>query len=425
MKGLKIKIQALLLCGVLITGLFSSCASDENIDNGNKVNAGDKVLTLTLNTPKATTTSGAKTRVTNMTANTTEDQINRLTIGIFDAAGTTVRTIQELSSNPTIGTTGTFFTDGTKKETTATLVTNSLADGDMVLVAVNAPTTTFNGCTKASDFEDKTIAIDAALATDDKKNIGTAEAKNNIPMYGSGNIIKPATGSTTYTANVNVNHQLAKITLSDLAVAFDPNGPYKNAIFTPTSFFLINVPEDLKFNSDAWSGSTIIYHGNDDKATTYKEYLGTGSVTVSPLQVAASKTSSVTLNKFFYTMPNSDVANNTKLVICGTFDSDGDGTPDPGNTFDSNGDGTPDTNPVYYPVNINWVYDTATKKSGPADKAVGIIAKQVSPNKNYICNVKIKTKGAASPTATIDPEDVSVTVKVASFDNVSQETVFE
>ena len=104
MKGLKIKIQALLLCGVLITGLFSSCASDENIDNGNKVNAGDKVLTLTLNTPKATTTSGAKTRATNMTQTdigTKENQINLLTIGIFKVNGdgtTTVRTIQELPS---------------------------------------------------------------------------------------------------------------------------------------------------------------------------------------------------------------------------------------------------------------------------------------------------------------------------------------
>lgn len=412
MKGLKIKIQALLLCGVLITGLFSSCASDENIDNGNKVNAGDKVLTLTLNTPKATTTSGAKTRVTNMTANTTEDQINRLTIGIFDAAGTTVRTIQELSSNPTSGTTGTFTTDGVAKKTTATLVTNSLAADDQVLVAVNAPSGTFNGCASVTGFEGKAISLEVALATPKSGTVGAAEATDNIPMYGKGTITGPVSPATTYTSVVAVQHQLAKITLNTLGVAFDQNGPYKSATFTPTSFFLINVPDDLKFNSDAWSGSTSMWQGWDtSNSGTYKEYLGTGPITTTPLAGTASVTPNTPIN-VFYTMPNSDVTNNTKLVIGGKFDSDGSGTSAP--------------TTVYYPVNINWVYDTDSKTSGPADGGKGgPTAKAVYPNKNYICNITIKTKGADSPNTTIDPEDVSVTVTVTPFVEATQTTVFE
>lgn len=415
MKGLKIKIQALLLCGVLITGLFSSCASDENIDNGNKVNAGDKVLTLTLNTPKATTTSGAKTRVTNMTdanitANGTENQINRLTIGIFDAAGTTVRTIQELSSNSTSGTTGTFTTDGSTKKTTATLVTNSLAADDQVLVAVNAPSGTFNGCASVTGFEGKAISLEVALATPKSGTVGAAEATDNIPMYGKGTITGPVSPATTYTSVVAVQHQLAKITLNTLGVAFKSDGPYANATFKPTSFFLINVPDDLKFNSDAWSGSSTMWQGYDNTVGTYKEYLGTGAITSSVLKIGG--TTSVTPGNVFYTMPNSDVTNNTKLVIGGEFDSDGDGTPD--------------TKPVYYPVNINWVYDTDSKTSGPADGGKGgPTAKAVYPNKNYICNITIKTKGADSPNTTIDPEDVSVTVTVTGFSDVSQDTTFE
>ncbi len=415
MKGLTIKIQALLLCGVLITGLFSSCASDENIDNGNKVNAGDKVLTLTLNTPKAITTSGAKTRATSITTNTTEDQINRLTIGIFNSADNTVRTIQELSSNPTSGTTGTFTTDGSTKKTTATLVTNSLAAGDIVLVAANAPAGTFNGCTKSSDFTAKVIAIDAALATPAGTADLTKEATDNIPMYGSGSITAPQTGTTTYTSDVAVQHQLAKITLNTLGVAFKSDGPYANATFKPTSFFLINVPNDLKFNSDAWSGSTSMWQGWDtSNSGTYKEYLGTGPITTTPLAGTASVTPNTpnTPINVFYTMPNSDVNKNTKLVIGGEFDSDGDGTSD--------------TKPVYYPVNINWVYDTDSKTSGPADGGKGgPTAKAVYPNKNYICNITIKTKGADSPNTTIDPEDVSVTVTVTGFSDVSQDTTFE
>lgn len=413
MKGLKIKIQALLLCGVLITGLFSSCASDENIDNGNKVNAGDKVLTLTLNTPKATTTSGAKTRVTNMTQTTdigtNENQINLLTIGIFDKLGTTVRTIQELSFNPSSGTTGTFTTDGVTKKTTATLVTNSLAADDQVLVAVNAPSGTFNGCASVTGFEGKAISLEVALATPKSGTVGDAEATDNIPMYGKGTITGPVSPATTYTSVVAVQHQLAKITLNTLGVAFDTKGPYASATFTPTSFFLINVPGDLKFNSDAWSGSAATYQGWDNSEAgkaTYKAYLGTGDQTYAPL----TGTTSITPGNIFYTMPNSDATtNNTKLVICGMFDPDGKNT---------------SVEKVYYPVNINWVYDKVTKTSASAHDG-GTIAKSVYPNKNYICKVYIMTKGAKSPTDKIDPEVVSVEVTVTPFVDADQTTNFE
>ena len=412
MKGLKIKIQALLLCGVLITGLFSSCASDENIDNGNKVNAGDKVLTLTLNTPKATT-SGAKTRATNMTANSTEDQINRLTIGIFDAAGTTVRTIQELSPNATPGTTGTFNTaSGTS---TATLVTNSLASNDQVLVAVNAPSGTFNGCASVTDFEGKAITIDVALATPQSGTVGAAEATDNIPMYGKGTITAPVSPATTYTSSLAVQHQLAKITLNSLAVAFDQNGPYKTATFQPTSFFLINVPSDLAFSTAAWptTAPTSFFHGwaASTSTTDLKAYLGTGifSTAYSALKYSALvNENSIQPNSILYTMPNNNVTNNnTKLVIGGEFSSDGHSA----------------ATTVYYPVNINWKYDATSKTSGPAEAST--TTKAVYPNRNYQCDITIKTKGAPSPTTSIDPEDVTVTVTVSAFKPVSQGTIFE
>lgn len=424
MKGLKIKIQALLLCGVLITGLFSSCASDENIDNGNKVNAGDKVLTLTLNTPKATTTSGAKTRATNMTQTdigTKENQINLLTIGIFKVNGdgtTTVRTIQELPSG-----TGTnkFSTDASTGNSTATLVTNSLAAGDEVLVAANAPTGTFNGCMTEAEFMSKgIIAIDAALATPATTPNNNQEAIDNIPMFSAaaGTIVAPTSPATTYTtaSNIALQHQLAKITVGKIKVDFPQSGPYKSATFQPTSFFLINVPNDLIFNKDAWTTAATSYWqgcSKDPSAADYKKYLGTDIFTTpySALKYSTNDAeNSITPNSVFYTIPNYSDANNTKLVIGGEFN------PDPSNASNH-------ATTVYYPVNINWVYTAATKSSAPAQS--GTVAKKVYPNRNYTCNIFIKTKGADSPNTTIDPEDVSVTVTVTGFSDVSQDTTFE
>lgn len=402
MKGLTIKIQTLLICGVLITGLFSSCASDENIEN-KKVDSDNKVLTLNITTPKSTTASSAKTRVTNMTGtNATEDQINLVTIGIFSSDGNTVRTIQELGPSATAGVTNTFNTvTGT---TTATLVTNSLTSTDIIRVAVNAPIGTFSGCTKMSEFEAKTADLTVALATPKNGTIGTAEATDNILMYGTGTVSPPTSG-TAYTSNVQVQHQLAKVTLSSVTVAFDQTGPYKSATFKPTSFFLINVPNDLKFNTAAWSGSSTMWQGYDNTVGTYKEYLGTGAITSSVLKIGG--TTSVTPGNVFYTMPNSDATNNTKLVIGGDFSSDGVST----------------ATTVYYPININWVYDSSTKTSSAAQS--GTDPKKVYPNRNYKCAVTIKTKGATTPNDNLEPEVVSVTVTVSPFTDVTQNTSFE
>ncbi|MDN5554401.1 fimbrial protein [Prevotella sp.] len=402
MKGLKIKIQALLLCGVLITGLFSSCASDENIDNGNKVNAGDKVLTLTLNTPKATTTCGAKTRVTNTDGTgSAENQINRLTIGIFASDGS-VRTIQEITS----GSTPAFTT--ASNITTATITTNSLAAHDSVFVAVNAPVGTFNGVLTKDAFL-KTIEIDAALTTkSDGTSSGNAEAMDNIPMFGKCDV---AASGTHYTADLSVSHLLAKITLAKITVAFDPTGSYSAATFQPTSYFLINVPNYLRFYDVGWGtgSTTTLWHGWADATsssnpanTAYKEYLGTGPLATQPVLTGTS--TFLEPKNVFYTIPTSDATgvNNTKLVICGLFSPDG--TSDAKKT-------------VYYPVNINYVTSTQAAAEGTA--------KRVYANKNYTCNVTIKTKGADTPTANLDPNDIDVKVTVTGFVNIDQDTTFE
>lgn len=411
MKGLKIKIQALLLCGVLITGLFSSCASDENIDNGNKVNAGDKVLTLTLNTPQATTNSGAKTRATNTDGTgSAENQINRLTIGIFapdDAVNHTpgvVRTIQEITTGSTPG-----FTTDASHITSATIVTNSLSSDDSIFVAVNAPVGTFSKVQNRTDFL-KSIEIDAALTTGSNGSTPSVEAMDNIPMFGKCKIAIPSGGSTHYTATLSASHLLAKITLAKITVAFDAAGPYSAATFQPTSYFLINVPNYLRFYDVGWgTGSTAtLWHGWADATptsnpanTAYKVYLGTGPLATQPVLTRTS--TPLEPKNVFYTIPTSDATgdNNTKLVICGLFSPDGIVT----------------AKPVYYPVNINYVTSTQAAAEGTA--------KRVYANRNYTCKVTIKTKGADTPTANLDPNDIDVKVTVTGFAPIDQDTTFE
>lgn len=418
MKNLKqfnFKLQALLLCGICSCGILSSCSNSEDINNKTSSAIGNQ-LVLTINTanpngPQASALSNTLknvkigSRATNLTPTAgetpgddkNENQINRLTVGVFSSDGNTVRTIQEYTKDGT----NKFTQSGST--TTATVTTTSLAKDDKVLVAVNAPTGLFSSVQKSSDFN-KVVSIDRALATSSAETSSTTtEAADNIPMYGFSTIAQAEDGS--YSSAVSVQHQVAKITVASVGVDFDPNGPYKSAIFQPTAFFLTNVPDNLNFTMTAATGSSTVWQqGGDASATaTYKAYLGTGDITTyAALKIGG--TTSDAINKFFYTMPNSVVANNTKLIIKGKFSADGSAI----------GDATPE---VYYPVNINWVYNGAVPDGGTA--------KTVSPNTNYNCTVTIKTKGTDDPSKSIDPSVASINVTVKPFTTVNEATAFE
>jgi hypothetical protein len=404
LKQFNFKLQALLLCGICSGGILSSCSSE---DIGNKTGSEigkQLVLTITTDQPGSRATSG--TNLTVGTDDKAESQINRLTVGVFDGTttGNPVRTIQEYTLDGTNK-----FTQPDAATTKATVTTTSLAAGDKVLVAVNAPSKLFSSVQKLSDFV-KSIDADRALATSwDATNkqdaaAGTSEAINNIPMYGEAAIV--AGGSDSYSSAVQVLHQVAKITVQTVGVDFDPNGPYSAATFQPTAFFLTNVPSNLNYTTTAATGSLTVYQGGDASATTtYKAYLGTGDLGTAYTALKGIKgasTASVDIKKFFYTMPNNVPGTNTKLVIEGKFSPDGITAP----------------TTVYYPVNINWVYGGGAAPDGGT-------AKTVSPNKNYVCSITIKTKGATSPTQSIDPSAASLTVTVKGFDEADQTTIFE
>lgn len=409
---MKTKIQLFVAFLLLAVGALwlTSCSSEDAVQGSGS--QADASLTLTINTGKVGSRATAWTTDPAGSDKTqTENKINRLTVGIFSSDGSTVKTIVELTPGQSNG--NTLSADGT----TAKIVTTSLAANDKVLVAVNAPTGKFAGVADETGFNAKTETIESAVLS---SSDNTKEINTNIPMYGASTL--NGSGSA-FTAAVSVQHQLAKITLDSLSVDFAQDGPYKSATFKPTEFFLVNVPENLAFNKEAVNG-TNHFHGCNiassdysslswitslpSKWGSYKEFLATGALSGSALSgIASSGTEKYGSKSFFYVTPSTDDTDNgkMKLIIAGDFDANGSGT----------------TEKVFYPVAINATYDAA----GNATAADGGTVFQVSPNKNYVCKVVIKTKGTTDPTQNLDPQTAEITVSVKEFDPAKQTTTFE
>ena len=415
MKALtKISIGFLALVAVALW--FTSCSSEDVAQNGGS--QGNTYLTLSINTGAV-----SNTRTSDWTgsdpAKTDENKINNMTVGIFDQNGN-VRTIVDLAENKTGKSVPNSYTL-TGSTATANIVTSSLTATDVVLVAVNAPANKFAGVTTQSGFNkvNETLA-DAVTSTTEK----TKETNTKIPMYGQATL----TGSkSNYTAIVDVYHMLAKVTLKSLKVDFKADGPYKSAEFTPTAFFMINVPENFQFNgtvanklNEAWTSTTSMYHAwnkDGDYTSTntaatsmgnYAQYLTTEALGITtPLKGTAGATSTNTCSKkaCFYVTPSATMTGekNMKLVIAGTFKN--------GAT----------TSTVYYPVPLNANYAA----DGTVSPAVsGTTTYAVYPNVDYQCKVVIRSIGATTPNANLSPETATITVTVKDFVPATQNTEF-
>ena len=398
MKKINHLISALIMAAM--TAGFASCSSSD--EPSSVSDNTPKELTLTIMSTKPVT----KAALNSINADD-EKTINRITVGIFNSDGSKVRTIQEFSSKTTnsdeeLAGTNKFF-NKTNGSATVKVVTTQMATGDLVAVAINAPANKFNGVSTLSGFNAILLDADNAIARDVSGVIQNDPQSNNIPMYGEANANLDA--GTNYKADVNVYHITAKVTLESLSVKFASDRPYSAATFTPEEIFLYNVPDGVKFkNINQCSGTFITGQSSE---IGYKKYLTTG--TISP--ATALHGSDVMSGKYyFYTTPNDDTDNKTKLVIKGQFDADGGGS-------------TASAETVYYPVKLNYT----VKEDGTTETPSGgsSTAYVVSPNKNYVCTVVIKTKGASTPSADIDPTIATIDITVKDWDVVSQTTVFQ
>lgn len=427
-----------LLMAAAVCGLTACSSSDDAVDNG--VQNEKSQLTLTINAQGINGSNYAKglTRAVATTAPSDEKTINRITVGIFDS-NNNVRTIQELSSGSGDAGTGTFKTEsGT---TIMNIVTNKLDTGDKVLVAVNAPAGVFNGAQTVDVFKAKSIDADRAIATSSSEETKTQSnvVSGNAPMFGDATLSATGDGKTAYTASVDVMHLTAKISLTDLEVAFDPNGPYKDATFTPTEIYLDHVVDGLTFNPEAghWmtpgktllSGLSTYADADKDKNTSNKSYLTTGEIDGENAVVLKGaengENAKLKTSYYFYVTPSSNDtpsgngSNATRVWIKGLFDPDGDG-PTLAET-------------VFYPVLLNVKYaddGTASAAEDNTDKY------KVYPNRNYTCTVIIRTKGLAGSgtggqstpepgSDSLSPQAATITVTVSDWNDVSQTTDFK
>lgn len=432
MKALtKISIGFLALVAVALW--FTSCSS-EDVTSG--INQGKmSSLTLSINTGKS-----MGSRATNWTTDPAghENDINRITVGIFSSDGNTLRTIVELTSGDGKNNTFKPETNGTSTGASTTIVTNSLTDGDLIKVAVNAPKGHFFGIKTASDFQDKSEDASVALLTKaDGPEETTKEAcNNNVPMYGEGTLTPKTSGDNSVFKvsedKVTVKHMLAKVSLESLGVYFKAGSAYANAEFTPVAAFLINVPDKMNFTTDVWNSSAVLLHGwsaydtndatnctfnyatgNAGGSGTYAQYLTTENLTSA---AALSGTATSTAKAWFYTLPNDRVddgtanTNNTKLVIAGKF-------------IENKNAASPKAEMVYYSLPINATYDASSHKYVKPKAGAGS-AFQVCPNQNYKCSVIIRTKGSSNPNTNLTPQAAEIKVEVADFVEVKQNAEF-
>lgn len=427
MKALtKISIGFLALAAAALW--FTSCSSEDVTSGTNQGKMSS--LTLTINTGKSMGSRATDWTTTDPAGN--ENDINRITVGIFSSDGTTLRTIVELGSGD--GTNNTFKSETNGASTK--IVTNSLADGDLIKVAVNAPQGHFVGIKTANDFMNK--SEEAKYALTNSTDLTKEACNNNVPMYGEGKLTPKTSGDNSVFevsgGKVTVKHMLAKVSLESLSVDFQAGSAYANAQFTPVAAFLINVPDKMNFTTDVWNSGASLLHGwsaydtsdpsnctfsyaagNTGGTGTYAQYLTTENLTSATALsgTASSGTATSTAKAWFYTLPNEKVddgainTSNTKLVIAGKF-------------IENTGSAA---EMVYYSLPINATYDKTTHKYVKPSAGAGS-AFQVCPNQYYKCSVVIRTKGSSSPNTNLTPQEAEIKVEVTDFVPVTQSAEF-
>ena len=396
MKALtKISIGFLTLAAVALW--FTSCSSEDVVQNGGSLNEKDqRVLLLSVNTGNLGTRS--TTALTDA-----EKQINDMTVGIYDKTGN-YRVVAKLASS-TADKEASGSTDGTFTTTSGVnvkVVTSTLQEDDQVLVAVNRGTAAFTSKPNSpTDFNN--VTMDATTALQFKASSTDIDA-TKFPKFGTAKL--PAGSNSTFSATVKVKNLVSKVTLEDLSVSF--TGPYASATFTPEEIFLLNVPDKLAFSTTGQANTSTYLNGTniaklDGTSVTKTDVLATAATGASALGTGSA---SYAVKPILYTIPNSNsTSNKTILVIAGNFKKDGSGA---GET-------------VYYPLALNEDYS-----SDPAGAAAdGGTKSQTVAGKNYKCTVVIKTIGASNPWVTTGPQTADLTVKVEDWDDAAQTTTFE
>lgn len=353
---------------------LTGCGSDEN--GMTEPQPQEKTAQLKLRL----TGSGANTKVTGGTLPTQaeENTVKRFTVAIFNSDNS-VNAIQTVTSNTT---------------SAATINCTPAADCTGIVVA-NAPTDNyFAGVLSKTDFLKKTIAL------------ADAQTKDCLPMSGD---VKDDSGNGTFTLNTGDNKGMtaqlsrlvARVSVSSIKTAFDPNGQYSAASYELKNIFVRNAMKEAVPGTSGYSstkmGTPAYLTGN------YTGSSGTAAYLANAVTPAVNVSAEHTTNYWFYILPNEETTH-TALVLEGTFKKTADDT---GTT-------------IYYPVIINKS-QTGTTLTGTAGTGTSNIARNIT----YAIKATIKSIGITDPMGDITPASLELTVSVADWAlNITQDVTF-
>lgn len=239
----------------------------------------------------------------------------------------------------------------------------NLSNTDKVICAINTTNGMFDDVKNIQDFNNKELELGLTVSKD-----GVNLSAENLAMYGESGITQSGDG---YVANVDAYHLNTKITFNSLKTDIRNNGK-----FIPREVFLMNVPSKIKMSYTNPYTSYEYYCGALNTSIpneVQKQYIGYGNIN-NPIN-----------QLFFYSSPNNS-DKYTKIVICGMYDADGNGPMQQKLTF--------------YPI---------------------VIDKTLLSNKNYVINVLIKGIGVDSPTYDLNYSNLTVTLNVNNFDDISKD----
>ena len=324
-------------------------------------------------------------------AQTEENNVNRVTIGLFKPGGATDVITELLPGDLAVSGTTNLIYDATVQG----YITGSESGNRDIVVVINAPAKHFAGATTKTAFITKALSL--------------TQVKNNLPMSGV-NTTTLVANQTVGPVTINAARMVARVDLQSLSSAFDPAGQYADASFAADEIFMFN----------AMNTSTI------DCATTQIPSHGwlQDPVPIPPILYnpdlgdAISKTftgeTTYSTKHYFYTfanlfMDNLNYTDNlngsfilaTRLVISGIFKV---------NAADAG-------ERVYYPVIVNRVLQSGDLT---ATKGIGI-----KRNTIYQISATIKNKGGATPITIIDPATLGVKIDVLDWEpTVPQDAEF-
>lgn len=352
--------------------LLAACSSEENEIPQPREKSAKVEIRLT------GTTAGTKATGNVLPTQDEENTVKRFTVAIFNTNGS-VNAIQTVASNTA----------------SATTINCTPASNCTGMVVANAPSDNyFAGVLTKTDFLKKVIALT------------NAQTKDALPMSGD---VKNSGGQTSFSlvagTNPGMTAQLsrlvARVSISSIKTAFDPNGQFSGASYQLKNIFVRDAVKEVVPGVGGYTNTkmgTPAYLTGSYNGSTGTPVLAT---TVNP---AVNITSTAhTVNYWFYIFPNEE-STHTALVLEGTFKRNASDT---GRT-------------MYYPIiiNKNQTGTTITGASGTGDS-------HIRRNTTYAIKATIKGEGTTDPAGEITPTSLNLTVSVANWAlNITQDVTF-